>query len=70
MCQGVRCGTLAVASLVARPVIHALAVPALGPSVPDTADQTDVRPPPALPGAGEGLQGCGQLSGPLLESLV
>lgn len=45
-------------SLVARPVIHTLAAPALGPSVPETSDQTDLRPLPAVPGAGEGLQVC------------
>lgn len=57
-------------SLVTRPVIHTRTVPALGLSVPDTADQSDSRPPPAGPGAGEGLQGHGPLRGPLLESLV
>lgn len=40
-------------SLVARSVVHTLAAPALGPSVPETSDQTDLRPPPAVPGAAE-----------------
>lgn len=56
--------------MVARPVIHTLAAPALGPAVPDTAGETDLRRLPAVPGAGEGLQGCVPLCGPLLESLV
>lgn len=56
-------------SLVARPVIHTLATPALGLSVPDTAHQTDLKPPPAVPGAGEELQGCVPLSGLFLPDV-
>lgn len=43
--------------LVARHVINTLAASALVPAVPYPADQTDFKPPPAVPGAGEGLQG-------------